>query len=191
MKKILSVILSLVLLLPVLAGAEAPVLPYTIDFGPFTMNLAANDYYEIADSLVSNQVYTIIYVDYDENSMMTPTINAVWSSDDLAREINLIGGMEKYAEIILKNTHSTYASMGIQMTNPTVIMTEWDDNIGCIVTSCTMDYTGSGVDMVTAMYQMQALFCNLDGGSYIFTLTSNSMEQIVTMAAYLDTLQFK
>ena len=191
MKKLLSIILCLMLLLPVLAAAEVAVLPYTIDFGPFTMNLGANDYYEVADSMVSNQLYAIIYVDYDENALVTPTINAVWSSDNLAQEINLIGGMEKYADLVQENAKSMYASMGITMSNVSVLMTEWEDNIGYSLTSCTMDYTGAGVDMVTQLYQMQALFCNLEGGSFIFTLTSNDMNQLITMASYLDTLQFK
>ncbi len=155
------------------------------------MNLGTNDYYEVADSMVSNQLYAIIYVDYEENSLVTPTINAIWTSDNLTREINMIGGMEKYAELVQENATSMYASMGITMSDVSVIMTEWEDDIGCSITSCTMDYTGAGVDMVTTLYQMQALFCNLEGGSFIFTLTTNDMNQLVTMVSYLDTLQFK
>ncbi len=103
----------------------------------------------------------------------------------------MIGGMEKYAEIVQENAKSMYASMGIIMSDISVIMTEWEDDIGCSITSCTMDYTGTGIDMVTTLYQMQALFCNLEGGNFIFTLTTNDMNQLVTMASYLDTLQFK
>ena len=193
MKKLLSLILCLMLLLPVMAAAEAaaPVLPYTLDFGTFTMNVGANDRYEMAETMTSNQLYAIIYVDYDPNATITNSINVVWTSDDIGAEINMIGGMEKYAELVMQNAQTMYSSMGINMTDGVILMTEWADGIGCSVTSCNMDYSGAGVDLVTPLYQMQALFCNREDGDYIFTLTAASMEQLVSMASYLDTIQFK
>lgn len=195
MKKLLSLILCLMLCLPALAMAETAAEPalelFTVDFGTFTMGLGENDQYQVAESLASNTLYAIVYINPDPTALTQDSINVVWTTDDVAMEITLVGGIEKYGELVLQNASTQYTSMGIKMTNASVVISEFDGTTGYIITSCTMDYTGAGVDLVCPLYQMQAFFCDVQGGHYIFTLTSSSYETLASMTAYLDTVAFK
>ena len=77
MKKLLSIMLCLMLLLSGLALAESDALPelYTIDFGYFTMGLTANDTYRVAAERQDNTAYAIIYPNYDAANPSPSNIN--------------------------------------------------------------------------------------------------------------------
>lgn len=191
MKKFLALMLCLMLCLPAAALAEAPALLYPVDFGTFTMNLSATDQYQVGDTMTSNELYAMIYTDYDPYETTHDSINVVWSQDNFTLEIALMGGIQKYAEAVLEGAESQYSAMGIKMTNAVVLDAGFGDNRGYTVTSCMMDYTNAGINLVTPLYQMQLLFCNVHGGNYIFTLTSSTYEGLDVLTAYIDTLQFK
>lgn len=198
MKKLLSLILCLMLCLPAMAMAEAEaaatetsVQLYPIDFGTFTMSIGENDQYQVAAELASNTVYAIIYVNYDPTAVIADTLNVVWTTDDVPGEIEYAGSITKYGELGLQEASTLYTSMGIKMSNESVIAAEFDGTSGYILTSCTMDYTGAGYDLVTPLYQMQMIYCGVQGGTYIFTLTADTYSDLVAMTDYLDTLSFK
>ena len=115
MKKLLSLILCLLLCLPVLATAETvdavPEL-YTVDFGTFTMNLGANDYYETAEEMVNGMVYAIIYPNYDPAAATFDNINIVWSQADATAEVQSTGP-EAYAKLVLDVAKPQFEAMGI------------------------------------------------------------------------------
>lgn len=193
MKKLLSLMLCLMLCLPVLAVAETAAEPvlYTIDFGYFTMDLGENDQYQVAAERASNTVYAMIYVDYDRANTTHDTINVVWSTDDVQGEIEMVGGIQKYAELVLQNAEAQYTTMGIKMTDAQVLSAIFEEQVGATVTSCTMNYTAAGVDLVTPLYQMQVFYCMEEASTYILTLTSASFEKLQSMLSYLDTIEFK
>ena len=162
-----------------------------VDFGAFTMKLGPNDLYEVADAVTDSKVYAIIYPNYDPNATFTNTINVVWSARDLAAEINLVGGMEQYAQFVMQSAEQEYNAVGITMSNGTVLSAQMDNSTAVSLTTYTLDYTGAGVDMVTDLYQMQVLFFNGQADNYAFTLTAHTQEEVMAMSAYLDTLTFK
>lgn len=187
MKKLISLILCLMLALSCALAETAT----TVDFGAFTMDLGPNDQYEIADAMADSQLYAIVYVDYDPNAMFTDSINAIWTATDLAAEVKMVGGMDKYAKLVMENAKQQYKDMGIVLTNPTVLAANMNEQTAASITTYQLDYTGAGVDMVTDLYQMQALYFNGAGDHYIFTLTASTLEKLQAMSAYLDTLVFK
>lgn len=190
MKKLLSLVLCLALLLPTMAMAEIVKTTYTVDFGDFTIELDSNDYYETA-AKANNSVLAIVYPGYDPNSTTSDNFNIVWSATDATAEINLYGGIEKYASLVLASAESQYTAMGIKMTDAQVINAAFADGIGLTLTYCTLDYTGAGVDLVSPLYQLQVYYCMGDAGTYIFSFTAVSLEALETMSSYLDTVVFK
>ena len=192
MKKLLVFILCLALCMPALAMAEAAETTelYTIDFGTFTMDLAGDDYYEVADEMVSNELFAIIYPHYDPNATTFDNINIVWCEEDAAAEITLYGA-EEYAKLVQDMAAPQFESMGIQMSNPQVLSAIMEDNIYVSITYSELDYTAAGVELVTPQYQMQVYFCFGEAGTYIFTFTAISMEQLEAISAYVDGVFFK
>ena len=187
MKKLLSLILSLMLVFSACALAETT----AVDFGTFSMQLGPNDQYEVAAAMNDGELYAIIYPDYDPNSAITNTINIVWTATDLMAEINSVGGMDTYAELVLQIVEPQYAALGITMTNGYVISTNLDEQRAASLCSYTLDYTGAGVDLVTELYQTQVLFFNGEGDNYIFTLTTHTMDEMMALMLCLDTVTFK
>lgn len=162
---------------------------YTVDFGTFTMNLGANDYYETAEEMVNNAVLAIIYPNYDPNALVMDNINIVWSQADATAEIQSIGA-EKYAQLVLDIAKPQFEALNIKMSNAQVLSAVMEENAFVSVTCCELDYTGAGVDLVTPQYQLQAYYLLGEGGTYVFTLTSTSVEQLDVLSAYLDSVVF-
>ena len=61
-----------------------------------------------------------------------------------------------------------------------------------LIMSYDADYTAVGLDLKVTLYMMQ-LYVPLGGdtGSYIFTLTGSSMEDVDALLNKLDTIEFK
>lgn len=190
MKKLLSLVLFL-MLLTVCAFAETEAAElYTIDFGTFTMDLAENDYYEVAEEMTANTVYAIIYPNYDPTATTFDNINITWMDMDIAPVIQLAGA-EPYAKLVLEAAAPQYEAMGIKMNNAEVLSAIFEENVYVTISYCELDYAGAGVDLVSPLYQMQVYFCQGEGGSYVFTFSSTSMEQLEALSAYVDGVVFK
>lgn len=198
MKKLLSLLLCLTLCLPVLALAEgadmldslSPKRYHTVDFGTFTMELGENDLYEVADEMTSNAVYAIIYPDYNPNAATTDSINVVWSAGSFEQDLAAYGA-ETYAQMCLLAAKEQCAAMSITMRNAQVLASLYEDGEYVAITSCEVDYTGAGVDLVTPQYQMQYYTSAADGSTYIITVTTTSYERLVELSSYLETMVLK
>lgn len=189
MKKLLAIILFL--MMPVCALAEADITElYTVDFGAFTMNLGANDYYEVAEEMTANSVYAIIYPNYDPTATTFDNINVTWLDLDLGALLPLYGA-ESYAQAVLEAAIPQYEAMGIQVNAPQLLSALYEDDVFASITYCELDYTGAGVDLVSPMYQMQVYFCLGESGAYVFTFSSTSMEQLEALSAYVDGVVIK
>lgn len=191
MKKLASLLLALAMLLPALAMAETAAEPavYTFDFGAFTLDLAENDYYQVADEMTDNTVYLQVYPAYDANNTMHPNFNVVWSSEDLTAIISLYGA-ENYAKLGQQAAQQQYEQMGITVTDAQVLSATFEDGAGAFLTFSNLDYTGMGVELVTPVYQLQVFMCMGDAGSYIFTFSADTLEKVEEMSTYLDTVVF-
>ncbi len=192
MKKLFSLLLCLALFLPVMAMAEAEVTPelYTIDLGDFTIGLYEGDYYEVAPEKTNNAVYAMIYPAYDASAASHDNFNVVWCKDDAAAGISLYGA-EAYANLVLQASQSQYEAMGIKMSDAQVLSAVLEDGVGAFITTCNLDYTGAGVNLISPMYQLQTYFCKGETGTYIFTFSASTLEDLEAMSSYLDSVEFK
>lgn len=163
----------------------------TVDFGAFTMTVSSNDYYEVADAMTSNAVYLMLYPDYFLTGSTTNNINVVYTEDNLALQLLLVGGIEKYAELMLQQAAAQYDSMGIKMSDAQVLYAAKEDDKAAIIISSNLDYSGAGIDLTLTLYQMTGMFMKTSAGDYIFTLTADSMDKLSEMTDYLDSVQFK
>lgn len=161
-----------------------------VDFGTFTLELGPNDHYEIADEMTSGAVYTIIRPNYDPNAVYTSNINLVWDRMDYTNTIKLYGP-EKYAQMVQEAAVPQYESMNIKSSNIQVLRATLEDDMYASIASIDLDYTGAGVDLVTTIYQMQVFFFKGAAGTYAFTATGISMEELETFAQYIDSFVLK
>lgn len=192
MKKLLSLLLCLALLLPVMALAETATTAerQVVDFGDFTISLLEGDLYEVADEKTSNALYAIVYPAYDETAASHENFNIVWSAEDASPVIALYGA-ETYAQLLMQSYQAQYEAMGIKMTDGQVLSARFEDNTGVFLTFANLDYTGMGYDLLSPVYQMQVYTCDSEEGTYIFTFTATDLEALEALSSYLDYIEFK
>lgn len=193
MKKILALLLSLMLLLPAIALGEAASNPdvYAVEFDDFTITLNATDALQKGEK-ANGQVLFMLYPDYDETSTMHPNINGVWTSEDVSDMGNVTP--TDFGNLVLQQSVQGLAAQGVAVSNEALLAAERDEETGSmtLIMSYDADYTAVGLDLKVTLYMMQ-LYVPLGGdtGSYIFTLTGSSMEDVDALLNKLDTIEFK
>ena len=155
------------------------------------MEVGVNDYYEVADTMSEGAAFLILYPDYLTTGQTTNNLNAVHTEENLALQLLLVGGIENYGKLVLQQTVPQYEAVGIKMTNPQLLYAATEDDLGVIIISSDLDYSGAGIDLTLTLYQMIGMFMNTSSGSYVFTLTAESMDALQEMSGYLDSVQFK
>ena len=191
MKKFVSLLIALTILLPVLAMAETAAAPalYTFDFGVFTIDLAENDYYQVAEELADSTLYLQVYPNYSDSNVVHPNFNVVWCAQDPSMIISLYGA-ENYAKLSQQAAMQQYEQMGIAATDAQVLSASFEDGIGSFWTVSTLDYTGAGTPLTATIYQLQIFLCFDGDGCYIFTFSADTPEKVEEISAYLDTVVF-
>ena len=197
MKKILALLLSLMLLLPAIALGEAASNPdvYAVEFDDFTITMNATDALQKGEK-ANGQVLFMLYPDYDETATMHPTmhpnINGVWTSEDVSDMGNVTP--TDFGNLVLQQSVQGLAAQGVAVSNEALLAAERDEETGSmtLIMSYDADYTAVGLDLKVTLYMMQ-LYVPLGGdtGSYIFTLTGSSMEDVDALLNKLDAIEFK
>lgn len=187
MKKLLSVLLALVLMLgcaSVLAEATpAESSLETFDFGDFTMTFDADMVGEISDEKVENQVYFQLFPFYDENSAFNPTINCVWNS--AVEDLTQIDANE-FAAAVMQAMLAQYEAMGLKAENALILMAVPDEQDGKYAISYLAQYTLEG----TTLYMMQAVVSDAAFGTYTFTVTFVNLEQAEALTEIVNTIKW-
>lgn len=193
MKKLIALFLCLLMAMPAIALAEtaATELTQTIDLIDLTMSIGENDLYEVAPTKVDNQVFAIIYPNYDANATSHANINLVWSSGNAATEIAAAGGIEAYSQNYVQQIADYFATLGIKADNVQLLGASFEEDYGVIYTYMLLDYTGAGFALTLDQYQMQAYLCDETEGTYIVTLTASTPEEMATLLPYLETIKEK
>lgn len=193
MKKILALLLSLMLLLPAIALGEAASDPevYTVEFDDFYLTVNATDAVQKGEK-VEGSILMMLYPDYDETAIMHPNINAVWTSSDVSE----MGDVDAttFGNLVLTQSAQGLIAQGVAVTNETLLAAERDEEAGTmtLIMSMDADYTAVGVDLKTPLYMVQIYMpMGGDAGSYIFTLTGASMDEVDALLAKLDSISFK
>ncbi len=193
MKKILALLLSLMLLLPAIALGEAASNPdvYTVEFDDFYLTVNATDAVQKGEK-ANGGIVMMLYPDYDETAMMHPNINAVWTSED----VSAMGDIDAtdFGNLVLTQSAQGLAAQGIAVANETLLAAERDEETGSMTLIMAMDadYTAVGLDLKVTLYMAQ-IYVPMGGeaGSYIFTLTGSSMEDVDALLDKLDAIEFK
>lgn len=185
MKKLLAVLLCLALCLPVMACAET----YTVDMGDFTIELGAADAYQSVPK-TENEVFAIIYPNYDPNAESSPNLNVVWTTEDPSFSIRLHGA-EAYGQALIEQTSAYLKSMGINPESYELLNAVYEDGVAAFYTYMVADYTGAGIPVKLTQYQMQMYYIHDANNVYIFTLTAGTAEELQAMLPYLDAITFK
>lgn len=191
MKKFFALLLSLMLLLPAFALGEAlpAVDTYTVEFEDFTITVTSEDIIQRGEK-AEQQILFILYPAYDETSIYHPNINALWTAEDLGQ----LGSTpaEDFGNTVLEQSVQLLQQQGIAVTNPKLVEASFDEEskITTLITSMDADYSGAGIDLAISMCQMQMYVPMAEGGSYIFTLSSTSLEGLDALLNYMNTVMF-
>lgn len=190
MKKLFALLLCLALFLPAMALAETEATVYTLAFDGFTIDLGENDYYEVAETKENNQVYLIVYPNYDPEAGTSDNFNIVWYNGDATAELTTWEPTE-YAAMILEAAKPQYEALGIKLNKAEVLDATYEDGVYVSMTYCELDYTGAGYDLVLPNYQMQFYICLSETDTYIITMTATTYEALEPMMGYLDAIEFQ
>lgn len=190
MKKLLSLLLCLMMLVPVAASAQTAAETQTLDLGDFTVELGMNDAYQLGEK-AHNQVMAIIYVDYDPNADALDNFNVVWSQDSITDTLALYDNVEEYATLTMEQSAAAIEELKIDVLDYQLLDAVYKDNICVIVTYMNADYTGAGFPVQLEQYQMQVYVPQPDNSTYIFTFTATDLERLYAISTYLDGVSFK
>lgn len=185
MRKLFALLLVLCLL-PFAALAE------TIDynFGDFTMTFPADIKGNITEK-APNQVFFMLYPDYDDTSMFHPNLNCVWTSAymDMSQ-----ADLVELGNQILSGMAENVKAQGIEVTNYRVLTTSMESHDGkpmaCLGFQYDADYTDAGVDLKATMYLLQFIFSDPDFGTYNFSYTTNDLSSSDSVTAILNTIKW-
>lgn len=191
MKKLIALVLCLALFLPALALAEAAATEpatYPVDFGDFTMTLKETDLYQQGVKQ-DGQVMAQIYPDYDENAMFTNNLGIGWLKDDYGVYLSQTDPAE-FAQSLVDEAVAQFAGIGLICDNAQVHEAVYADDVMSITYSVDVDYTPMGIDLCVTLWQQQIYLCDTEWGTYFFTMTAASMEELDIMDYYLDSIVF-
>lgn len=184
MKKLLSVLLALVLMLGC-ASALAEATPAesnleTFEFDGFTMTFDADMIGEIYDK-AENQVYFQLFPFYDENAAFNSNINCVWNPavEDLTKiDANV------FAAAVMQAMPAQYEAMGLKVENAKVLLAQPDEQDGKYAISYMAQYDLEGI----TLYMMQAVVSDAAFGTYSFTVTFADLTQADALTEIVNTI---
>lgn len=194
MRKLISVILALCLCILPLALAETSTSEESLtqDFGDFTMDIPMSMQGSIGEK-VNNQLYFILYDNYDPNANFNNSLNCVWT--DAYTDFSTIDFEGEYAPAVIQLTLETMSTAGVIVENPMLLTTDTADLNGktayLMAYSYNADYSQLGMDYQTTLYTLQTYVSDEAMGSYTFTITTNDLNNIETLDALMDSIQWK
>lgn len=189
MKKLMSLLLCLAMMLSVTALASAEnLIPVTFD--DFTLYLQEGDLYETYEK-VEGQMLFQVFPAYSETNAFHNNLNGVWVSQNLASVADQLDPTD-LANQVLAQMDQGLAAQGIAYNNGRVLSAEMDAENGVIavVIAGEADYTGAGVNLKMELCQLQ-VYCMLgEQGTYIFTITADSIDSIEQLSNYIYSISF-
>lgn len=188
MKKLLALVLSLMLLLPVFALAEDTATLVPVEFEDFTMYLSPDDSLQTADK-ADMQVMAYIYPHYDETASGAQNINIIWTSDGTID----LGGMDivTYGQLQVDGFVQGITSQGITVSDYELGSTYQDDTSLTLYFTIDVDYSALNIDLKTTLHMCIAILSLGERGSYVFTLTADSAEDLDMLSDYVANIEWK
>ena len=184
----LAAILMILCLTPFAALAEGNMITY--DFGDFTMDFSEDMIGEINEK-EENQVFFVLYPDYQEENLFDNSFTCVWSeaAEDYSQEDPAQIGQE-----ILNQTVAAMKAQHIGIENEMLIAAAMDEHEGkpalAIIFSYDADYTDAGIDLKTTLYTMQSYVSDIDFGSYVFSIVVDHFEDAEQIMEMMNTIHW-
>ena len=127
MKRIFCLLLCLLCLCPA-ALAENPAGGgmVTYDFDDFTIDVPAGAVVQQGEKVANSPFFTA-YPNYDPNAAFADNYNIVWSQEDFSA-LFAQGSAEALAQQLFDATVSTYALMGVPVTDAQVLAAAYDES---------------------------------------------------------------
>ena len=190
MKKLVSLLLCIALMLPALALAEGAVEWVTLDYEDFSIQAKSTDILQQGEK-GEGSVLFILFPDYVDETVFHNNINCAWISDDLTG----LGGVsaQVYAQMVLDAAKKQFSAQNITCHNEQLISAELseDGTELSLLFSYDLDYSAAGYDVHTPLYQLQLYAMLGDRGTYMFTFSAIDMETLENMMVYAQTIEMK
>lgn len=189
MKKILSLVLCLMMLLPIVALGESEYV--TMDIGDYTMDVLPTDICLTGAKTDGGQMFQM-FVNYDEAANFHPNMVGAWMSQDMGPIFDL-GAITPadFAGMMLEQAVGQLKTQGIVVNGSELLDASYADGVMVLTFSMDVDYTGAGVDLVMTLVQRQIYVMRGEAGTYLFNLGSDSVEAVDDMMVYYNSIQFK
>lgn len=184
MKKILSLLLALALLLPAFALAEEAAEIEPLDLGFALLTPGIDDLAAQSDDLV------LLVPAIDSNPDFTNSITVLpldVTMDDLGAT------SEAFADMVIEQGVNEALDAELDVIDYELIRFVQDEATGAVVVyySMVIDYTPSGADLVTELYQYVIVLPAEDDGTYLITLTAMTAEGIDGLLEVLRQAELK
>lgn len=190
MRKLISVILLLVMLVSCAALAEENWIMY--NFGDFSLTFPEDVVCAYSEERTENQPFLMFYQDYDETANFNKNLNVVWNSgaEDISAMDPAVMG-----QLILDQLLAQFDAMGVGHSNAMLVSAETLDHNGKpalgIAYTATVDYSavmedGPIVDLVF----VQMIFSDEAFGTYNFTITTDDIDNTQLLSTILDSLSW-
>lgn len=189
MKKLLALLLSLLLLLPAVSLGESET--YTVDFDDFILTVSSDDIIQKGQKTEGGVVF-MLYPNYDEAAISHPNISSAWTAEGLDGVTTVTAPI--FGAQVLQGIVDNLAAQNVIISNSQVLDAQFDEETGSLTLVFAMDadYSGMGVDVQLAMYMVQVYIPLGEKGTYVFAITSDTMEGADALLTYLgDNLAFK
>lgn len=181
MKKLIALVLAMLMLFSV-AMAEV------LNFGDFNLDVDLDWPGAVGDK-VDGEVYLMFFPNYDDAAQTHANINVVWQ--DVVADVTTIDPTE-FAEAQLDGCVAEYENSGIAVNNLELLTADCEELSGIPALTYMLymecDYSKAGVDLTTSLITGQVVISQPGIGTYIFTVTAGSMEEMAELANILNTL---
>lgn len=182
MKKALSLLLVIALLLPVAALAEQ-----TVDLGFGTLTVDDGDLVMLGEK-AENVLLVAIYPAYRETDAFHDSINVTWTAGTLT---GLDGDPGEFGMNAAAAGVQGVQAENIAVSNAMLLDAALDPEEGsAVVIYCLdADYTARGQDLQLTLYYCQLFLTSEDEGTYVVTATAGSVEGMDLLMAYIDRIE--
>ncbi len=158
------------------------------DLGDFTIGVPAGAVVQQGEKAAGSPFFTV-YPDYDPNAAFADNYNIAWSQEDFSA-LFAQGSAEALAQQLFDTTVSTYALMGVPVTDAQVLAAAYDESGETFTyySTMTMDLSGLGLgaDAVMTLHQVQMLVDMGEGNGYIFSFTAGNYDDMNALIASAD-----
>lgn len=186
MKKWTALFLALLLTLPALALAEAAPAYEPLNFGDFNMAIDPDMAYTGGSEKKAGEPWLMLYPLYTEdNQDTTANFNIVWSEETVSVGDFTDSDKDAYIADLRQAVTAEYAAYGFTLSDFSVpyIGVEKMDGRDALVYIMVTDLTYE--DTPISVYQLQAIVSDAAFGTYHFTGSAISMEQLNDVIAPL------